>query len=303
VSAALGVAADYELLPNCPLCGGALEAFAVAAAASVTLHRTQSRCAGCGVLVANPRASEHARDRYYQDTYYQKQWPDAERLWSSNVVRHSRRDFSMVRELAGDLLRRGTALDLGCGYGAMLDVLRREGFAAIGCDVSAHACRFVAARAFGVVCSKTPGLPFARESFDFVISSHVIEHLADPTAFVREIVGLVRPGGCVALVTDHSRATQYAFEHARARLVGAAPPFRTSTDHTFVFRRRHLQALLTAAGCDIVRTRAYHHTPEHETWHWRAYKSLCRAVDRTFNLGHYQVGFGRRAPGPGGASA
>lgn len=287
---------DYELLSSCPLCGGVLEAFAVAPAMYVTLHRTQSRCTGCGVLVANPRASEHARDRYYQNRYYQEQWPDAERLWAANVASHSRHDFEIVRELAGDLLFRGTALDLGCGYGAMLEVLRRNGYTAIGSDVSAHACRFVASRSFGVVCSKTPGLSFAPRSFDFVISSHVIEHVADPVAFVHEVVALVRPGGCVALVTDHSRATQYALDQLLARIVGTSPPFCTSTDHTFVFRRSHLHALLTAAGCDIVRSRAYHHPPGCESLHWRAYKSLCRAVDRTFGLGQYQVALGRRAP-------
>lgn len=43
-------------------------------------------------------------------------------------------------------------------------------------------------------------LPFAKETFDLVISAHVLEHLADPGTGLRELVRVLRPGAPLLLV-------------------------------------------------------------------------------------------------------
>ena len=50
------------------------------------------------------------------------------------------------------------------------------------------------------------------ESYDFVLSSHCLEHLADPLGAIEEWMRVLRPAGAVALVVPHKDAT---FDHRR----------------------------------------------------------------------------------------
>lgn len=45
--------------------------------------------------------------------------------------------------------------------------------------------------------------PLEEERFDRIVCSHIIEHVADPTAFLREIHRVARPGAIVEVVTPH----------------------------------------------------------------------------------------------------
>lgn len=50
-------------------------------------------------------------------------------------------------------------------------------------------------------------LPFADNSQDFVISSHVIEHFYDPVNTMKEWLRVVRPGGYVYVIAPHKERT------------------------------------------------------------------------------------------------
>ncbi len=63
---------------------------------------------------------------------------------------------------------------------------------------------------------------FADGVFDFVIASHVLEHLPNPCAAVEEFVRIVRPGGIVYLIVPHK---DHCFDKDRdvtpmSRLIG-----------------------------------------------------------------------------------
>lgn len=285
-----------EHVEQCPLCGSAsLRSYGVAPEGGWTLHTRQSRCQSCGVLVSNPRVSERDRDRYYQQRYYEEQWPDAERVVEENRTVFAAHDVSLVERLGRDHLPRGgRVLDVGAGYGATVETLRQRGYRATGCEMSWRGCTFAHGRGLSMVRAKSPGVPFATAAFDLVMSAHVIEHVGDPQAFVRDLARLVAPGGLLALITDHVDTAQHKWDRIRARAAFREPPFQTSTDHTFVFGRRHLGQLLADAGCEPLAVVAYHHAAPRESWHWRAYKSTFRAVDRLMGWGPYQLALGVR---------
>lgn len=50
-------------------------------------------------------------------------------------------------------------------------------------------------------------LPFKDNTFDFVISSHVIEHFYDPVKTVKEWLRVVKPGGYVYIIAPHKMRT------------------------------------------------------------------------------------------------
>lgn len=55
----------------------------------------------------------------------------------------------------------------------------------------------------------SPGdqLPFGNETWDFVLSSHVIEHIYDPIHAVQEWLRVIKPGGYVYIIAPHKERT------------------------------------------------------------------------------------------------
>jgi ubiquinone/menaquinone biosynthesis C-methylase UbiE len=78
-------------------------------------------------------------------------------------------------------------LDVGCGTGANLKMLRAHG-SAEGVDISEQAVEFCRERGLdSVKLGAAEELPYEDESFDLVTALDVIEHLDDDVAGLREM--------------------------------------------------------------------------------------------------------------------
>lgn len=105
-------------------------------------------------------------------------------------------------ELAEVVAPPGPVADLGCGPGAHALALARRGYEVVGVDGSPRMVEVARARAardgvgarFDVHDVGAP-LPFADASLGGVVAMLVVQHLADPAAFVREVRRCLRPGG------------------------------------------------------------------------------------------------------------
>ncbi len=121
------------------------------------------------------------------------------------------------------------ALDAGCGYGLYSLTLADKGFDAIdSVDIDAGRVNELqaligeqpelAARISPKVGSLTQ-LPFADKTYDLIICSEVIEHIADDSAAVRELGRVLKPGGTLLLSVPHdsafNRRTYRRFDHQR----------------------------------------------------------------------------------------
>lgn len=287
-----------EPVTRCPVChGDDLRPYARIEPTSGTLHFAQERCAACGLLIAQPQATDAEARTYYQQIYYRHIWPDHERYWFENTDRLRRAEWPLLLSMWKEWPppRGGRVLEVGCGYGIMLGLFREEGFQACGCDLNASAVAVCRDHGLDAVVAAAPGLPWRDGEADLACSLQVIEHLSDPVGFVRELVGLVRPGGVVAIATEDGWTSQYQWQRARARLTGRVPRLHTSSDHTFVFQAGHLEILLRQAGCDAVRTQSFSVVPRKESLHWKLFKGACRTVDRLFGHGDYLLAVGRRS--------
>jgi ubiquinone/menaquinone biosynthesis C-methylase UbiE len=56
------------------------------------------------------------------------------------------------------------------------------------------------------VVAEGDNLPFRDEEYDFVISSHVIEHFFDPIKAIEEWFRVIKPGGYIFIICPKSRA-------------------------------------------------------------------------------------------------
>ena len=88
-------------------------------------------------------------------------------------------------------------LDIGCGEGRLIlyGPFPRTEFS--GIDVRLSSLRTARERGYTMVVQShlAAGLPWRDQSFDIVVCSHILEHLAHPETMVAEATRVLRPGG------------------------------------------------------------------------------------------------------------
>jgi SAM-dependent methyltransferase len=104
----------------------------------------------------------------------------------------------------------GTLLDVGCGQGFESVGLAGPGRTVVGADYSEEATA-TALRRFGAAGLRVAQmdalrLGFAGGAFDWVCSSHLIEHFERPEGHVAEIARVLAPGGAAFFLTPNEPA-------------------------------------------------------------------------------------------------
>jgi ubiquinone/menaquinone biosynthesis C-methylase UbiE len=112
--------------------------------------------------------------------------------------------------------------DIGCGDARFLAYLTENGHRGrlVGVDNSAAmvSCANAIPGVEGVLGDAT-SLPFGDGEFDITAARHMLYHVSDPEAALREFGRITRPGGRVAVTVNHrrtcARTGQLVIDHAR----------------------------------------------------------------------------------------
>lgn len=223
---------------NCPTCGPG------PVAALGTVHDINLlvpgefqlvRCRRCRLLYLNPQPTPARLAAHYPRHYWVPPPPPAvtphldagARAALAHLVRHS---------------PGGRVLDVGCGNGSVVALMRRNGLDALGLEPSAHAAA-LARECYGieVQVGMLQDAAIAAGSLDAVTLLDVIEHLSDPLGDLRRAHALLKPGGRVYVKTPNAASLQ-ACLFRRGWYPLDAPR------HLFLFSPASLRRLLVAAG-------------------------------------------------------
>ena len=94
----------------------------------------------------------------------------------------------------------GRVLDVACGMGGQLALLRQAGCEAWGLDASLPLLRYCRQRFAGqggapLLCAAAEALPFRNASLDRIVCQGSLDHFARPRSFLREVARALKPEG------------------------------------------------------------------------------------------------------------
>lgn len=197
-----------------------------------------------------PRRAYHWLRRGYlarRFGYHAETVPLWHKLLGSLIVLHPRRradmEFTAMHLTA---VPGGRLLEVGCGSGQALRVLRDLGWHAEGVDFDRAAVESARARGLDVRLGSLSEQGYAAESFDAVVMSHLIEHVPDPLGVLEECRRVLKPGGRLVLLTPNARSWGRIL--FREHWFALDPP-----RHLILFHPGTLRTLAEAAGLAVLR--------------------------------------------------
>lgn len=176
------------------------------------------------------------------------------------------------RDLAKDMPFAGLRiLDIGCGGGLLSEPMARLGAEVTGADAAAGNIPVaqVHAAQSGLTIdyrhTSAEALAEAGETFDVVLNMEVVEHVADPLAFLTACRALLKPGGLHLCSTINRNPKSFAVAILGAEYVMRWLPKGTHEWSKFI-TPDELWQLLQQAGMDPVDKKGFVFHPISWTW-------------------------------------
>ncbi len=188
------------------------------------------------MLLTWPRPTPEQLAELYDEQYY-----DDHGMGSVASKHWQERAAEILRFIATPA---ATVLDCGAGQGHFVAALGGLGLSATGVEPSASA-RTQAAQQHGVeLLAELP----AGGSWDLITFVHSLEHVPDPLAYLRRVVDLLRPGGCLYIEVPHAGSVEMWRPRWRRRIL-------TLPAHLYHFTPESLERLAREAGLEVSKLR------------------------------------------------
>lgn len=168
-------------------------------------------CKNCKLMFRHPRFDFKHNFKFYNHKYKQSgittDLPEEKHLQHlietkfKNTLRSTAISQLILNKLSGDISNK-SILDYGCSWGYATWQFQDIGMKAYGYEISRERA------AFGLehlgVSNSTDTKDFKESKFDFIYSSHVIEHLPDLKSFANFCLSLLKPNGFIVLLCPNA---------------------------------------------------------------------------------------------------
>jgi 2-polyprenyl-3-methyl-5-hydroxy-6-metoxy-1,4-benzoquinol methylase len=274
-------AGGLEDVPDCPVCGSRRRQLAYEGLTDRAFLCAPGRwnlysCDDCGSAWLDPRPTPSAIPLAYASYYThattgepnprRASWLRRRRIAERNQFLNTHYGYDLKPSapplfLTGKRQRRfdryagylrypgpgAQLLDIGCGNGSFLLQMRSLGWEVSGVEPDPKAAEQACAAGLNVQAGLLPQASLPEGCFDAAILAHVIEHLHDPVATLRQCWKLLKPGGTLVICTPN-------YESRGCALFGPCWRGLETPRHLVLFTEKSLWQAMERCGFSVSRT-------------------------------------------------
>ena len=149
------------------------------------------QCSHCNTVSIQPIPSIEELKKFYNIEYY-----------SYNYYGIVNRFLLKLR--SNKITNKGAILDIGCGEGSFLKLMKEKGFICCGLETSAPAVK--EARQKGLVVYSN--IKNIKKKIDFITLWQVFEHITTPVSYLMSIKNLLKKNGCLIISIPNFNSLQ-----------------------------------------------------------------------------------------------
>ena len=245
---------EKTALRPCPVCGKkqaeilTTMRYAVLEDSPLPAESDIVACLGCGMVYADTPGTPADYIRHYADF---ANYESRGGLGSGMAKEDARRLEESADWLATYIGAKDARIaDIGCAQGGLLAALSRRGYTSLtGIDPSARCVEALRAAGFSAWqgnAGSIPGQCTEKGGYDFLILSHVLEHILDVQGALSALCRLLAPGGKIYIeVPDAARYHNDNGEHL-------LPFQKINQEHINHFDLFHLERLCALHGFKVI---------------------------------------------------
>jgi len=197
------------------------------------------------------RIFQMIKDGYYARKfgYFNQTTASWQKLLSMLIYLHPVKSASLDSSVMFlSALPGGRLLDVGCGNGDRLFLLKSLGWEVEGVDFDQSAVDVASSKGLSVYTGELEAQKFSENSYDAIILNHLIEHVYEPVKLLQECYRVMKPGAVLVASTPNSGSLSHRLFHKDWR--GLEAP-----RHLHIFNRNVLERVAIDSGLEIVSNR------------------------------------------------
>lgn len=165
------------------------------------------KCRMCHLAFRWPRLEKNELNLLYQQAKFG--------VWTYDPEK--RRDWVLTKEVLNQRLRGGKLLDIGCFDGAFLSFMNENTseWDLSGIELNKSAAEIASKKGIEILGTDAEDLQNQQIVFDAIVAFDVVEHLHNPTRFLKSISELVRKNGFIILSTGNADSISWRFMGSR----------------------------------------------------------------------------------------
>lgn len=206
------------------------------------------KCEKCKTVFCSPRPTENLLGIYYNNFDAPKMWTEI--LLQTDANRKSLQYKPRVDKIISLIQKSGSssggiALDLGAGSGAFAMCLKNTSFfkEVLALDLSDDCIK--SCKNNGLNALRGSITDMDTNSLDLICINDLIEHVFDPSSFLKECYRVLRLSGYVSIATPNGEG--FDFKIMKERTMNITPP-----EHLNYFNPSSLSHLLSKTGFQLV---------------------------------------------------
>ena len=216
-------------------------------------------CTACGVQ--RLREEDCIPDEYYKTGEYREKLKESLDGTKAVIEQDEMQHFTL-EALFPKSLRGKTILDVGCGVGSLLDMLKNVSGRQIGIEPCGPYLDSLSERGYQIYKKLSEANHDNSRSVDYAFSIQVIEHVENPRKFLEDIKKLIKPEGKLLISTPNRNDILITLLREKFY------PFFYRTQHRWYFDENSLIKCAKLAGFKINNTKFIHRYGMANTLYW-----------------------------------